>query len=873
MKKRIGIVIGLAIAAVACNRYDDSELRNKVDALEGRMDKLEELVKKANQQIADLQTLTAGLDEAVFVTGINELSDGYEILFSNDKTITVRNGEAGTSPVIGVKQDTDDVYYWTLNGEWLLDENGGKIRVTGENGQDGVDGDDGNDGITPQLKIEDGFWYVSTDEGATWTLLDKAEGESGDSFFKSVTYDDFFVYFTLADGTTFSFSRGANGVEAMSVIPDFSDGSVRVTPGAFRLRVVLLPEGAAVSVAALDLGCFSLKLAYVETRAEAGDLDTLPILQAEADGGLLILTVDSSGLDPAFLDGTLGAMASLSISDGKHAVASGYFPLYYQESSTDEALLTGTVIGSALSVDYSSGSSSTTVNTAKDAFDGNYDTFFASYDRSRGWVGLDLGEKHIIRKVGCSPRLGHGSRVMLALFEGANEPDFSDALPLGIVRESGTDREMQYIDVNCSRGFRYVRYVGPNDVRCNVSEVAFYGYKGEGDDSRLVQLTNLPTVVINTQDAQDIVSKTEEIPSKVFIISDDGTKLLSTAETGVRGRGNASWGFPKKPYRLKFDKKQSPLGAPAEAKKWTLINNYGDKTLMRNILAFEVSRRVGMAYTPFCQPVDVILNGEYQGCYQLCDQVEVGTGRVEAKKGYLIEIDAYAYDEEVHFYTSRSTPVTVKYPQDDEITEEQFNFIEDFFTQMEKAVFASNYTDPEEGYRRYMDVDSFLKNFIIGEFCGNTDTYWSVYMYKDGADGVFYTGPAWDYDLAFENDDRTYPINNLRDFIYASAGSVASESVRTMVNRIVKRDADATARLKEIWNETKPKLDDLNTYVDETAALLEESQQLNFKRWPILNQKVHQNPKAYGSYQAEVENVKSYITGRLSRFDQLVNAL
>ena len=100
------------------------------------------------------------------------------------------------------------------------------------------------------------------------------------------------------------------------------------------------------------------------------------------------------------------------------------------------------------------------------------------------------------------------------------------------------------------------------------------------------------------------------IKSNVYIVSDAGKSLLSAAETEIRGRGNASWDFPKKPYKIKFADKQSPLGAPAKDRTWTLINNYGDKTLMRNILAFEVSRRVGMAYTPFCTPVDVILNGD-----------------------------------------------------------------------------------------------------------------------------------------------------------------------------------------------------------------------------------------------------------------------
>ena len=161
-------------------------------------------------------------------------------------------------------------------------------------------------------------------------------------------------------------------------------------------------------------------------------------------------------------------------------------------------------------------------------------------------------------------------------------------------------------------------------------------------------------------------------------------------------------------------------------------------------------------------------------------------------------------------------------------------------------------------------------NFIVGEFSGNTDTYWSVNMYKDGGDGVLFTGPAWDYDLAFENDQRTYPINNLSDYIYASAGSVASDATRTMVNKIVKQDAAAKARLVEIWNASKPALSSLNDYVDETAKLLDESQKLNFKRWPILNQRVHQNNAPKGSYAGEVNVVKSYITRRLTRFDELV---
>lgn len=548
--------------------------------------------------------------------------------------------------------------------------------------------------------------------------------------------------------------------------------------------------------------------------------------------------------------------------------------------------LSGEIIGTRYSVDYNTSARSESVNTKDNLFDGDLTTFFASYERSNTWAGLDLGTPHIITRIGYAPRPTQPTRVVTALIEGANNADFSDALPIYIIREAAPENVMTYVDVSCSRGFRYVRYATPNDKRCNLAELEFYGIEGAGDDSQLYQLTNLPTVVINTDGGVDITSKEVETNSHVFIISDEGTELLADSETGVRGRGNASWDFPKKPYRLKFSEKRSPLGAPAKAKKWTLISNHGDKTLMRNILAFEISRRLGLEYTPFCQPVDLILNGEYKGCYQLCDQIEVAENRVDItemkkgdtsgenlKGGYLIEIDAYAYNETSMFYSYYGTPVTIKSPDDEDITYEQSNYINSFYNTMESAVFTKNLTDTANGYRRYLDVESFLRHFIVGEFAGNTDTYWSVYMYKDRTSDKLYVGPVWDYDLAFENDYRTYPINSLSDYIYASLGSVASEAVRKMVNYIVKDDPMAHARLIEIWDEAQRNgLDaaSLLEYVDETAALLDESQKLNFKRWPILDQYVHMNFQALGSYEAEVGTVRNYIEQRVVTLDRLI---
>jgi hypothetical protein len=558
------------------------------------------------------------------------------------------------------------------------------------------------------------------------------------------------------------------------------------------------------------------------------------------------------------------------------------------EATVKNGSLDGKIIGTQWSVDYDNNNAkSDRVNTKGNVFDGDFNTYFASYDRSGTWVGLDLGEKYVINKIGYSPRLSHQNRVRLAVIEGANNADFSDAIPIHVIKEAGVEKEMNYAEINCSRGFRYVRYVTPNDVRCNLAELAFYGEKGEGDDSQFYQITNLPTVVINTKGAQEVTSKEEELSSVVYIVSEEGKKLLSTEKTGVRGRGNASWNFPKKPYRLKFDEKQQLLDAPAKAKKWTLINNYGDKTLMRNILAFELSRRFGLAYTPYCHPVDVVLNGEYRGCYQLCDQIEVNKNRVnitemepedvtlpELSGGYLIEVDAYASTEASHFYSTLGTPVTIKSPDDEDIVNAQTRYITDYFNRMENAVFASNFADPETGYRRYLDLDSFLKHFMVGEMSGNTDTYWSVYMTKDRESDKFFTGPVWDFDIAFDNDQRTYPIEAHTDYIFASKGSVASEAMRRMVNRIVKEDEGARQRLLELWSEARNTkgIDEtsLLEYVDKTVELLNESQKLNFLRWNILSERVHENPQASGSYEGEVAIVKNFIRKRLPQMDGFI---
>ncbi len=273
--KKIFLYIAITLGLLSCN-HKDSLWQEVVEDLDERVETLEMLCAEMNTNITSLQTIVDVLQSNDFITSIVEIKKdgkvvGYTITFGKHDPITIYHGQDGKdgqngtngkdgadgkdgqdgengadgkdgiTPVIGVAQDTDGVYYWTLNGEWLLDDNGNKLPVSGKDGQNGAngsngqDGTDGKDGITPQLKIEEGYWFISYDNGATWTQLGKATGEDGkdgkdgangtdgkdgqngadgkdgqdgDSMFQSVTQDENYVYFTLADGTVIKIAKG-----------------------------------------------------------------------------------------------------------------------------------------------------------------------------------------------------------------------------------------------------------------------------------------------------------------------------------------------------------------------------------------------------------------------------------------------------------------------------------------------------------------------------------------------------------------------------------------------------------------------------------------------------------------------------------------
>ena len=245
MKKLLSLLLCGLLLFGCSDKYDDSALRNDLNDLENRVTKLEELCKQMNTNISSLQKIVEALQDNLSISKVEQISDGYIIHFSDGSTATIKNGKnSEDAPIIGVKKDTDGIYYWTLDGEWLTDEKGNKVKAQGTDGKDGVDGEDGNDGvdgedgtdgtngkdgITPQLKIENGRWMLSMDNGKTWTDIGQATGADGtdgedgvdgkdgtNGIFKSVREDDDNVYFTLEDDSIITIPKSDNSEFAIA---------------------------------------------------------------------------------------------------------------------------------------------------------------------------------------------------------------------------------------------------------------------------------------------------------------------------------------------------------------------------------------------------------------------------------------------------------------------------------------------------------------------------------------------------------------------------------------------------------------------------------------------------------------------------------
>lgn len=388
----------------------------------------------------------------------------------------------------------------------------------------------------------------------------------------------------------------------------------------------------------------------------------------------------------------------------------------------------------------------------------------------------------------------------------------------------------------------------------------------------LPQRVHLPILRITTDNAAPIVSKEVYITGQMSLVSNVAGVAAVNGGLQIRGRGNSTWDIhPKKPYRLKLTDKQSLLGMPS-SKDWVLLANYSDKSLLRNAAAFDLGTRMGFPWSPRSAFVEVYLNDRYDGVYQLMENIKVTKDRVNIDEltaadvgadkitgGYLLEVD-FREDGRTMHTSIDNLPIVFQSPE--EPVPEQEDYIKGYINQFETVLHSSGFADPATGYAAYIDVDSFVRWYLVNEVFRNVDAnMWSsCWMYKPRG-GKLVMGPLWDFDLAAGNAN------------YADAFMTEGWHIRAApwFSRLFEDPAFA-ARVKLRWNEIKAgELPAMFASVTSSSVSLQQAQLNNFQRWPILEMYVWPNYRIPGSYTGEIDYLNTWLTARIAWMDRQMN--
>lgn len=378
--------------------------------------------------------------------------------------------------------------------------------------------------------------------------------------------------------------------------------------------------------------------------------------------------------------------------------------------------------------------------------------------------------------------------------------------------------------------------------------------------------TGLPVVVINTPDSCPIASKTEWVEdAEMTLCYTDGQKQ-QLSKTSIRGHGNVTWvRYPKKAYSLKLDKKTSLAGMKA-AKRWVLLANWADRTLLRNDVAFEIARHTSLEWTPSGTFVELVLNGNYVGSYYLCEKIQIGKNRLNITEmnydddseeaitgGYLMEIDTY-FDEVFKFRSAvYNLPYQFRNPDEETLSKKMFDYMQQYVNQME-LLLSDDQSLQSGRHKDYIDLQSFADWWIVNELCFNKDVakFKSIYVYKERGK-VLKAGPVWDFDFStFTPCDEIYLADK---FPY--------------IQRLLQTQ-DFRQIVSERWGELRPALDAIPDYIDSKVELLRVSEEQNIQMWPIGTKS---NGDGQLTYQEAIDRMKQSFLLRVQVLDDYIRTL
>ncbi len=358
-----------------------------------------------------------------------------------------------------------------------------------------------------------------------------------------------------------------------------------------------------------------------------------------------------------------------------------------------------------------------------------------------------------------------------------------------------------------------------------------FNFKGNTGTERIYKVelapyTGLPVVVINVQKNKEIQNKVDWLPSSLKI---DGMGQFSEfidAEVEVRGRGNTTWGNPKKPYNLRLSSKKSVVGMLPH-KRWALIANWMDRTLLRHHVSYHIASLTDLEWTPKGTYVELILNGKHRGIYYFCESIRVDKNRLNIKElkpedtsadkitgGYLLEFDTHSAPNK--FTTSTfKLPVVIQNPDEDDINKSQYNYIVSYINNLEAELMKDDFVKTHK-YADYLDINSFADWWIVYELARNHEALnpKSCYRYKDRG-GKLKAGPVWDFDWGTYTESTSF---------------VAKDKI--WYDRLF-QDPVFVETVKERWKRYKPRFETVEKFIRQEMEIIRKSEKINSVMWPL----------------------------------------
>jgi hypothetical protein len=414
--------------------------------------------------------------------------------------------------------------------------------------------------------------------------------------------------------------------------------------------------------------------------------------------------------------------------------------------------------------------------------------------------------------------------------------------------------------------------------------------------------SNLPIVIINTENEQEIPDDPKINGTMGIIYNGEGVRnYLSdsfdeySGPIGISKRGSSSQGFPKKQWGIETRNNQ---GEPFDVtvfnmawdNDWVLYAPYSDKSLIRNVLAYQMGWDMGI-YAPRTKLVEVVLNGNYEGVYVFTEKIKRKDGKVggndieigentgnDITGDYILKLDKTTSEGVISWYSpfppypGAGNTVNFQHhdPAIDELSVFQKTYIKDYITAFESALDGPNFTHPTLGYRPFIDLKSFINFFLVNEISKNVDGYRIssfIHKLRTSEGGVIYAGPLWDFNLAFGNANYCQGWSTegwQKDFYLACGGKVPF-----WWNKLV-LDTYFTHDLKCHWLQMRQSAwhtDSLMARIDSLANYLEEAQQRNFQRWEIHSTYIWPNEFVGDNYEEDVSFLKNWITSRVLWMD------